>query len=221
MPIKSRVQWKYLKAYHPKIFERFQKENPINYKDLPERISKIQGGNIAGEDISLSEDDLRRLLPGVKIVSYPDLEKYKSLEELLYPNDEVIILYLKRLKDGSYDESYGHWVGLFRNKGIVSFFDSYGGKPDDYKQIEPYLSKLLLDYSERKNVPIEYNDHQFQKWEPDIATCGRHTAMRIAFKDLPLKDYIYLFKDTPKFDSDEIVTALTQRDNEGGCECEQ
>jgi|GEM_PF-5930232 len=39
-PIRSKAQWRFFKARHPELFEAWQKEHPVKYHELPERITK-------------------------------------------------------------------------------------------------------------------------------------------------------------------------------------
>lgn len=53
---------------------------------------------------ALSGNELIDLLGGkVKIVRYPNIHKYKTIDELLEPYGSTIILYELR-------KNYGHWV---------------------------------------------------------------------------------------------------------------
>ena len=77
-------------------------------------------------NISLSSDDILKALDSkVKIIQYPDISKYKTIDNLLAPYNRVVILYLTT-------KNYGHWVCIFKNKNNqIEFFDSYGIKPDN------------------------------------------------------------------------------------------
>ena len=73
----------------------------------------------------LSESDLRKILgEDTKILTYPQLAKYNTVEELLpKPYDFCIILLLET-------QISGHWTALIKNPSQVEFFDSYGNAPD-------------------------------------------------------------------------------------------
>jgi hypothetical protein len=147
----------------------------------------------------LSDDEIFELLNGqTKIVLYPDLKKYKNIDELFYPYDNVVILYIVQNKNGNVS---GHWVGLLKRGDTIEFFDSYGSKPDDTfdhidydvrvqnGEIKPLLSRLL------KNSPykLEYNEKQLQKLKYGINTCGYYVVLRILLKDLSIKEFQQLF----------------------------
>ena len=77
----------------------------------------------------LSDDDIKQILgKSCKIIMYPDLEKYNSIDLLLpSPNDFCIILLIE--DQNKYNIS-GHWVALLKYNGIYEFFDPYGNPPD-------------------------------------------------------------------------------------------
>lgn len=160
------------------------------------------------KNIGLSDKDLLELVDGkAKVVVYPELIKYKTLDHLLYPYGAVFLLYESQPK-------WGHWVLIFKRDDMnVEFFDSYGTIIDDElqeinpsfrkqsNQEYPYLTYLL--YNSPYN--IHYNQYQFQH-DGDIKTCGRWCVIRLYYKDLTLKQFRDLFQNKH---SDEIVTYLT------------
>jgi hypothetical protein len=129
----------------------------------------------------LSGADLIRLNPGVKIVTYDEFHKLSDIDQILEPTGKVIILILSA-------ENSGHWVCLFRYKGILNFFDSYGGIPDNYQLLEhvpieilirkqetySWLSHLMINSRYKK---LSYNSHRLQG--PDVSTCGRFCTIRL------------------------------------------
>lgn len=53
------------------------------------------------KNLPLSSEDIKKLLNGkTKIILYPDLKKYKDIDSLLYPYNNVVILYIN-----NYDEN--------------------------------------------------------------------------------------------------------------------
>lgn len=144
------------------------------------------------------------------LLVYPSL-KYVSYIDEIFKNDACIILYLT-------SETYGHWIGLIRNKKkrTIEFFDSYGGAPDSQlkyntpqknkklEQDKKYLTNLLAD----SNYKIIYNKEKLQKLKDNNNVCGRWVAVRIQFKDMDLEKFINLFKNNC-YDGDWMVTALT------------
>ena len=182
------------------------------------------------KDIPLSDGDIMKIVDGKsKVVTYPNIHKYSTLDELLSPFGSCCILYETH-------EHYGHWVCLTirpeytqKGKQIVEYFDSYGKMPDapldiipakfamESKQDYPYLTSLMA------NCPykISYNEHQFQKMSPNVKDCGRWISIRILMKDLPLEMFCHFFKGLY---SDSLATLLTMDEeqlnnglNAGGC----
>ena len=169
-------------------------------------------------NIALSDADIRHALGnGTLILSYNELAKYKSVEDILRNHHSAIILYINQ------GDNSGHWTCLIKHPDRVEFFDSYGGnmngRPDaEFQFIDkeqrkinyrgaPYLSKLLYDYAKRGGV-VEYNHHQLQKEGAGIATCGRHCIVRIKTKHLPLNTYASMIK---RFNNiDKVVVDLTK-----------
>lgn len=147
-----------------------------------------------------------------KVLTYPELIKYNSIEELLGNVEAVIILYLT-------SKNYGHWCCLFKypNSNKIEFFDSYGliiddelAFVDDNFRVDnnmayPHLTYLLTKY----DGPIEYNEFQLQ--DPNDTksqTCGRHVGFRLRLRFLPLLDYISIFNKS-KYTPDQIITFFT------------
>lgn len=171
---------------------------------------------MSGESKSLSGDDIYKLLNGkTNIIEYPDLANYNSVEELLSPFGNVVILYLS-------SEDYGHWTTLFQypNSNVIEFFDPYSMVPDgefryidtqkrkELKESSPLLSELLIKY----DGPIEYNNYKFQRFAKNVNTCGRWVVLRLTMKDLTLEQFRNIFITDAKkfkFDRDELVTYLT------------
>lgn len=160
---------------------------------------------------SLSGGDIMRALYGkCKIVTYPEIHKYKSIDQLLGKNKCVVILYLK-------NANYGHWTCLFRQGNKLEFFDPYGEFPDGELDYMPdYFNQrnnqnhtYLLDLMDKSPYDLEYNDHQLQKFDDGISTCGRHVICRLIFRDVPINDYFKIMQST-EYSPDEIVTVMTE-----------
>jgi hypothetical protein len=130
----------------------------------------------------LSDRDIKIISPETIVITYDQLAKYKSLEQMFNKTNSYAILYRE-------DIDYGHWVALTRDRfKNVCFFDSYGEFPDSQQrftwdindelgQDTNYLSRLLLDYHDR-GYHVDYNEIPFQKDHENIATCGRYVALR-------------------------------------------
>lgn len=167
------------------------------------------------EDIALSDKQVLKLIDGkANLILYPNIHKYKNIDEILYPYGACIILFEAKPR-------YGHWCCIFKiNNKLLEFFNPYGGYPDDSLeyipidfrlksyQFYPYLSILMY------NSPYElsYNEYKFQKHGNDIKTCGRWCAIRLIFRNLSLDEFYHLIKylkDLLNITSDELVTLLT------------
>lgn len=163
---------------------------------------------ISSEAFSMT--DLYNLCSGkTKILKYGQLKKFKTLDELLKPHDNVIILYETR-------KNYGHWVCVIKNSYGVEFFCSYGIFCDDHlkyiplkfrektNQMYPILTNLILN----SGYKITVNNFNLQRFKNNISTCGRHVGLRIILKDINLNEYINLFKNSA-LSPDNIVAYLT------------
>jgi hypothetical protein len=187
-----------------------------------------------GEDNSgvaklLTDKEVQKIAgPGTKVVTYPELKKANSLEELFGEDKNVIILYLNERNGESF---VGHWVLLTKRtekgKNIVEFNDSYANEVDEFfddipqayrEQLEQergFLSRLLYKWckgNEELNE-VHYNEVPFQRLAPDINTCGRWVGLRAHFSDIRLNKYQAEFKKLKreKYDLDKIVTIITDK----------
>lgn len=171
------------------------------------------------ENIALSDSDVLKLVNGkANLVLYPNIHKYRSLDELLQPYGACIVLYEAMPR-------YGHWCCIFKiNDKLVEYFNPYGGLNEGFpdgsleyidpefrarsKQDHPYLSYLMY------NSPYElsYNEHKFQKHDMNIKTCGRWCGIRLVFRSLLLEDFKLLIDELKRMlnvTNDEVVTILT------------
>jgi hypothetical protein len=162
-------------------------------------------------DKSLSNFEIMELLGDkTRILTYPEIKKHKSVDDLLYPWGNVVILYMT-------GDSYGHWTTLFKHSdGSIEYFDSYGKMPDQPLEIEFindiggqerfYLTRLL-NICKRK---IIYNHHKLQSKDKRISTCGRWVVLRLLNKDKSLEEfYDELVQEKKKNESfDSLVCRL-------------
>jgi hypothetical protein len=172
--------------------------------------------------IPLGDDDIRRLLgPNVKIIEFNLLDNYKNMKELLPKKiDYCIILYgIKAITDG-------HWVALFKRDNIISFFDSYGLKPEAplkkwitqaHNEAMEQDGNLLINLLNTHKGPIFYNDYSYQdKSNLNIATCGRWAVSFIQYMKMDPKHTLKTFntfiltlkKKHPGMTNDMIVSLL-------------
>ena len=174
------------------------------------------------EAISLTDDDMIKYLPDPKIIAYPDLVQFSSLNQLLpRPRDYVVLLYQDSNENNTIS---GHWTCLIRTTpNTVLFFDSFGNSIDvDRKWLsaerldmlgagEPFLSQLI----DKSNDDVYFNDFKYQSYDPNICTCGRHVVcflLCVLKDDMDINDYNKFMKNMKaqhNKDYDEIVTILT------------
>lgn len=164
------------------------------------------------EENSISDTELRKYLPGAKIVVYNELKNYKDIEELL-PKDKSYFILLYR--DSS---NAGHWVSLKRTKKGIEYFCSYGtpidgqlkwypdGMNKQFGQYIPYLTMLL----NKTKLDVFWNDIRYQSNDDDIVTCGRHSIFNMLGylnDNMDLKKYYnYMKKLKGKGTFDEVVS---------------
>lgn len=160
---------------------------------------------------ALSNDEISYLLDGkVKVLTYPELSKYKNIDQLLKPYGCAIILYQTR-------KNFGHWIALIKQgPNIIEHFDSYGIKPDnelkfvksnmrrELGQDYPHLTYLLY----HSPYQLSYNQYKLQKMKKNISTCGRWSVARCILKDMPLDEFAKLFK-VKGLTPDDVVSMLT------------
>jgi hypothetical protein len=159
-----------------------------------------------------SGKDIMEALGGeTKIITYPELYKYDTIDELVHPYNCCVILYQTK-------PHFGHWVCVIKHDdNTLEFFDPYGGSVDtqldfidkqfrkETRQDFPQLIRLFL------NSPynIVINRMKIQKFDRDIASCGRHCAFRLILKHLPLKKYQHIMRKEKGLCADDKVTYLT------------
>lgn len=163
------------------------------------------------------DSDVTKMVAGrAKVLTYPELRGYHSLEQLMRPHDAVIILYMSK-------PHYGHWTAFMRQhdaKGDewLEFFDPYG-KPMDSQlstidpqfareshQDQPWLTNLVEDSPLRNK--LFWNKTKLQHASNSISTCGRWAALRVGLRNWPLKLFINVFQGK---DSDLLATILTSK----------
>jgi hypothetical protein len=169
-------------------------------------------------DISLSNYQLENALNNkIKIVVYSEIEKYKDINNLLSPYNQIIILY-------NINDNYGHWCSLFKVNNEIKFFDSYGMIIDEQRKYIPecykkqhypsinYLCKLLHDEMLiNPNTKVSYNEYKLQKQDNNIQTCGRWCYYRLINKLLTHKQFYNKFKNIKN--KDLAITLLTPEFN--------
>jgi hypothetical protein len=186
----------------------------VGGKAVSRKPALLAGGR--AEDIKsypLSDSDMKKVIPTLRVISYPDLLKANSLDQVLDEKGRLMLLYLTE------NENTGHWVCLLKRRGTntIEFFDPYGNygpdgeskwlTPDEleeFGQDTKHLSKLV------RNSPYKLviNKTKFQKDRADNNTCGRHCLTRLYMKHLSLPDYTKLVKSTG-LTPDDFVSGFT------------
>jgi len=169
------------------------------------------GGIAKVRKYALSDGDIRKLLgDDIAIHNYPDLEGMRSADELFDSKGRAILLYPNS------SPTSGHWVALLKRPGRIEFFDPYGDAPDHQNDGLPtaYLKTLDVDRPHLTRLlraagkPVFYNRHAFQKESPNVATCGRHAAVRLLYAPYSLAQYKKVL-DSAGMAPDDFVSGVT------------
>jgi len=164
--------------------------------------------------ISLTDHDIFKILnKKARILNYTELTRFNNINDVLYPNNCFILLYMTK-------KNYGHWCCCLKFNDRIEFFDPYATLPDDnLKKINPLVKRELReDYPHlvkllaNSKYPIEYNHFRFQQKKKDINTCGRHCAVRCLYKNLKLSQYINFMRKLKKYYGigyDDLVSIIT------------
>lgn len=186
----------------------------------------------------LSEKDIEKRLKGrTKVLKYNEMGAYKNINQLLHPYNNCVILL-------ETEPEFGHWICLKKTENVrihcakrchncqlckfgndnpvtmISFFDSYGGFPDNQKhyieedflqksgQKNNKISQLLYDASFLPNTLIEFSHKKLQNIKNhNLATCG-HWCCVFILSGMAVDDFNeYLGKYNEK-DKDELVVKL-------------
>ncbi len=140
---------------------------------------------------SISESDVEKYLPNVRILLFKDLDEYNTIEELLpKPNTYVFILYVT---SESYNLTVGHWSVVSRSiqneYDTIESFESYG-YPIEYplKKWMSEAERIRLDENvmyltnlfNKTQLRVIYNNLPFQnRYNFNIKTCGRYAIYRV------------------------------------------
>jgi len=162
------------------------------------------------KEYPLSDGDIRRMLGGTKIVTYPQLKRLRTIDDLFDEQGRALVLFLTE------SPTEGHWVCLLNKKKGIEFFDPYGDTPQEIKEElpkskresldmeSPYLSRLL----KASGRPVFYNTFAFQKTKRDVNTCGRHCVARLLYAPYSLEKYKSII-DQSGMSPDDFVSGLT------------
>ncbi len=176
-------------------------------------------------DVLLTDQQMLKLAgPGSRIISYPEIKEYSSIEELFGRSKKLIILYLNEVQGNNYN---GHWCCLLKRREgrdtVVEFDDPYALPPDDellwhskqklasLGEEHNYLEMLLHDFSLKPNHFVDYNEDKLQSDREDISTCGRWIVLRCHFYKIPLEQYQDFWRDLKRrgYDLDQVAVEFT------------
>lgn len=165
------------------------------------------------KEYSLSDGDIKKLLPGIKIWTYPQLQNLKNIDMMFDKKGRAIVLHLIDSPNS------GHWTCLIKKPTGIEFFDPYGDKPADQLDTVPKDKLVELDESEPflmnllkgSGHKVIYNGRQFQKWntaKQDTSTCGRWCITRLLYAPKTLDEFSKIV-DSAKMSPDDFVSGLT------------
>lgn len=186
---------------------------PVELERAIQQAEALQNRMPEIESYSLSESDIQKMIPTLKIVPYPELLKASKIDDVLDHKGRLMLLYLTE------NQNTGHWVCLLNYRGtkIIEYFDPYGNyKPDGEstwltpKKLKEFgqASKRLTQLLDESNYEVKSNAYPFQSDKLNMNTCGRHCTTRLYFKHLTLPEYIQLVESTG-LPADEFVSAFT------------
>jgi len=163
----------------------------MNYNKLLEKVKQPTSDKMIRDWIQKYRPNL-----DVNIVSYPDIEKYNALDDLLGDDNACIILYSVLDANGGNSDT-GHWCMINRpNSHTIEFFDTYANYLDSamtnkrlrFSNDYPYLSRLVKEDGRVKK--ILFNNMKLQTLDKNSNVCGRWTCFRYAVKELPLNIFL-------------------------------
>ena len=162
----------------------------------PLRLDKSGDGIKEEESQPLTGSQMHQIDPKLRIVAYHELDRFKTLDQLLGKDKAVCMLY-----ESEYNN--GHYVLLLEHaNGTLELFDPYGKldgkginlddeiKYSDYSRDHlnghpPELTQLIKQSGKKLII----NHYPFQKMSDSISTCGFHSCARHLLRDLPLQQY--------------------------------
>jgi hypothetical protein len=161
---------------------------------------------------ALSDADINKILAPhpTKIFVYPDLENMNTIDDCFDTHGRCMMLYPTTA------ENHGHWVCMIKRPNTIEFFDPYGKSPDsELKWVgaakrrelnieNPTLTRLMKE----SDYEVTYNSYDFQNNNSDVNTCGRHCAVRLLYKNMPLDQYKKMVLSTG-LPADEFVSGVT------------
>lgn len=171
----------------------------------------MSGGLKKVKEYALSDGDIQQIVGSpTNIFTYPELEKMHSINECFDDHGRCVILFPNA------SPTMGHWCAMIRRPKCIEFFDPYGEAPEDQKDGMSYshlqaldMERPLLTHLMRESgIPVYYNTHQFQSLRGDVATCGRHCAVRLLYAPYTLEKYKKII-DKSGLSADDFVSGVT------------
>lgn len=146
--------------------------------------------NLSDIDYALTNFDIKKIYPGLPVITYPELANYHDIHNLTNNKYSGCIVLVVHTAAADGQGISGHWILLWRNPRTddVYCWDSYGKYPDqhiidlghdrvNYDEENLYLSNMLMNDNTIRQ--IFYNPNQYQKKSYNVATCGKWCCWRL------------------------------------------
>lgn len=169
----------------------------------------------------LTDEEVEKIAKNAKVLTYSELADYDNIDQVFGNKNKIILLYINEKNPTS---TVGHWTSLHRNKDVIFFMDPYGKEIDEHLddfsqehrnmtgQPVNFLTRLLYDYV-NEGGKVHYDEMKKQKSSPDIATCGRWTALRLRFYKISEQDWQKMWQDLKSngYNIDKIAVDITNK----------
>jgi len=136
-------------------------------------------------------------------ITYDDLKRFRSIDELMELGAVVILLQIEKLNV----PKVGHFIVLLDHGSHYEHFDSYGITMDE--ELELTKEHHLTNIFRQSNKKIVDNDTRLQTFREDINTCGRWVVARLLLRQIELDDFLKLFIHLKPQTPDEMVVVFT------------
>lgn len=147
-------------------------------------LSSMESITLSGADLVDMSAKLGNTEAGY--VNYDDLDRYKTLAELM--GSRVAVFVLMDVHTGKSAGRVGHWIALLhhKEKDTYAYYDPYGlgiAKDLALTHESDVIRKLL--------APVKIDDNKFkhQAFLDGVNTCGRHCVVRGLFPHLSNGEY--------------------------------
>ena len=183
-------------------------------------VAAARGHSLTSQaEVALSDGDIKTMVPGIRVLTYPEMAAAPSMDALMGRDDAVVILFLTE------SHTSGHWTAVLRhtsNTGMkrLEYFDPYGGPPDaPMEWLTPARRKALGETSRvltrlLRDAPelVDINRARLQEQADDVNTCGRHVVVRLWHRSQRLPQYVPWLMQRARTDNctpDDVVTRAT------------